>query len=62
VLHAAEGGGASSKSDKKKASQDPHDNRGNTPFFLQDASDEMCLGDRILVSTDRLMVITYLTG
>ena len=37
---AASGG----QSEKKKAPPDPHDNRGNTPFFLQDASDEMCLG------------------
>lgn len=36
------GGG---QSDKKKAPPDPYDNRGNTPFFLQDASDEMCLGE-----------------
>jgi len=28
---------------KKKAS-DPNDNKGNTPFFLQDPYDQMCLG------------------
>jgi hypothetical protein len=26
------------------ADQDPNDNKGNTPFFLQDPSDQMCLG------------------
>lgn len=37
--------GGGGRSEKKKAPPDPNDNRGNTPFFLQDASDEMCLGD-----------------
>jgi len=60
----AEGGGASSKSDKKKASQDPHDNRGNTPFFLQDASDEMCLGSSGFTICDEtaLWILTKRVG
>ena len=28
----------------KRAKADPNDNRGNTPFFLQDPNDETCLG------------------
>jgi len=33
----------SAAGDTKKKS-DPNDNRGNTPFFLQDPYDDMCLG------------------
>jgi hypothetical protein len=34
----------SGKQDKKKAVADVNDNKGNTPFFLQDPYDQMCLG------------------
>ena len=34
----------SSKTVQKKKS-DPYDNKGNTPFFLQDPRDNTCLGN-----------------
>lgn len=39
---AASKGKKETKKEVKKA--DPHDNKGNTPFFLQDSHDAMCLG------------------
>ena len=32
------------KTVQKKKASDPNDNRGNTPFFLQDPYDQTCLG------------------
>ena len=43
---------------------DPNDNRGNTPFFLQDPYDQMCLGPHGFTACDEnaLWVLTKRTG
>lgn len=56
---------ASSSSSKQVAKKsDPNDNRGNTPFFLQDPYDEMCLGPKGFTVCDEnaLWVLTKRTG
>lgn len=56
----------SAASNKKKASKksDPNDNRGNTPFFLQDPNDETCLGPEGFTVCDEraLWVLTRRPG
>ena len=48
----------------KAAKTDPNDNKGNTPFFLQDPNDETCLGpDGFTVCDERaLWVLTRRPG
>lgn len=48
----------------KQAKTDPSDNKGNTPFFLQDPNDETCLGpDGFTVCDERaLWVLTRRPG
>lgn len=43
---------------------DPNDNRGNTPFFLQDPYDQMCLGPKGFTVCDEnaLWILTKRTG
>ena len=43
VVHAAKEKAQQGKKKEAKKS-DPNDNKGNTPFFLQDPHDQMCLG------------------
>jgi hypothetical protein len=53
---------ATSKQVVKKS--DPNDNRGNTPFFLQDPYDETCLGPKDFTVCDEnaLWILTKRTG
>jgi hypothetical protein len=53
---------AASKQVVKKS--DPNDNRGNTPFFLQDPYDETCLGPKGFTVCDEnaLWILTKRTG
>jgi hypothetical protein len=53
---------AATKTQKKKS--DPNDNRGNTPFFLQDPYDQMCLGPKGFTVCDEnaLWILTKRTG
>ena len=43
---------------------DPNDNKGNTPFFLQDPYDQMCLGPKGFTSCDEnaLWILTKRSG
>lgn len=59
---------AASAAPKQKKKQDLNDNRGNTPFYLQDPYDEMCLGPHgftacneqaLWVLTRRPVIVTY---
>ena len=49
-------------SEKKKPN--PNDNKGNTPFFLQDPNDEMCLGPNGFTVCDEvaLWILTKRVG
>lgn len=48
----------------KRAKTDPNDNKGNTPFFLQDPNDETCLGPEGFTVCDEraLWVLTRRPG
>lgn len=47
-----------------KTVSDPNDNKGNTPFFLQDPSDDQCLGPNGFVQCDEkaLWILTTRKG
>lgn len=49
---------------KPQKKLDPDDNRGNTPFFLQDPYDQMCLGPKGFTICDEsaLWILTKRTG
>ena len=57
---------ARAAAEKKKPTKkiDPNDNRGNTPFFLQDPYDQMCLGPKGFTICDEsaLWILTKRTG
>lgn len=55
-------GEAVAKSSPKK--HDPHDNKGLTPFFLQDPADQTCLGPRGFTACDEnaLWILTKRAG
>jgi hypothetical protein len=50
--------------EKAKAKSDPDDNKGNTPFFLQDDRDSMCLGPNGFTICDEraLWILTKRSG
>lgn len=56
---------ASKKKESKPAKKaDPNDNKGNTPFFLQDPYDQMCLGPSGFTVCDEraLWILTRVSG
>lgn len=55
---------ADSQVSKKQPAKDLNDNKGNTPFFLQDPYDHMCLGPNGFTVCDEraLWVLTLRVG
>lgn len=64
VIIQAIGSDFKSKNKKVVKKSDPNDNKGNTPFFLQDPYDSMCLGPNgfTMCNENALWILTKRTG